>query len=284
MIATPVLVLGAGGLVGTELERLLDEREVPHVGRTHAACDITDAAAVARAVAESRAQLVINCAAYNAVDRAEQEGDLAMRVNRDGTANVARAAPILVHYSTDFVFDGRARRPYVESDEPNPLSCYGRSKAAGDAAVRAANPRHYLVRVGNLYGRAGRGFGSTLLARLRRGERIRADAERRVQPTSGRVVAMQTLALARTGAFGLYHAMCHGETTWAEFARELARQGGFDPGLIEPVAFDALGVAADRPRYALLENRALGALGADADHMPHWRDALTAYLEEELSR
>jgi len=284
VIATPVLVLGAGGLVGTELGRLLDERKLAHVALSRVECDITDAAAVARAVAGAGAQLVINCAAYNAVDRAETDAAAAFRVNRDGAANVARAAPVVVHYSTDFVFDGRAGRPYVETDPPGPLSKYAESKAAGDQAVRAAQPRHFILRVGNLYGRAGRGFGSTLLCRLRRGERLRADAERRVQPSWGRAVAEQTLALAQTGAFGLYHAMCRGETTWADFARELARQAGFDPDLIEPVGFDALGVAADRPRYALLENRALGALGAGVDCMPDWRDALTAYLEEELTR
>lgn len=283
--APPLLVLGAGGLVGTELRRLLAQRETPHAARTHAECDITSADAVTRVVAETKAAIVINCAAYNAVDRAESEPERALQVNRDGAAQVARAAQVVVHFSTDFVFDGRADRPYLETDEPHPLSAYARSKLAGDLAVRAGNPNHYLLRVGNLYGRAGKGFGSTLLARLRRGERIKADGERRVQPTWGHAVADQTLALVAARApFGLYHAMCHGESTWAEFARELARQAGYDHALVEAVPFAALGAPADRPRYALLENRALAALVGGADRMPLWRDALSSYLMEELGR
>src|SRR5262249_22930698 len=283
--AGPILVLGAGGLVGSELRRLLHERDLPCASRTHPECDITLPDAILRVVQETGARLVINCAAYNAVDRAESEPERAMEVNRDGAANVARAAPVVVHYSTDFVFDGAATLPYLETDEPRPRSAYAHAKHAGDVAVRATNPNHYLLRVGNLYGRAGKGFGSTLLVRLRRGERIRADAERRVQPTWGRAVADQTLALVAAGApFGLYHVMSHGEATWAEFATELARQAGYNPTLIDPVPFAALGVRADRPRYALLENRALAALGGGADRMPHWRDALSAYLMEELGR
>ena len=141
---------------------------------------------------------------------------------------------MVLHYSTDFVFDGRGERPYTEQDQPNPLSSYGRSKAAGDEAVRRANPRHFILRVGCLYGRAGNGFGSTLLRRLRAGERIRADGERQVQPTWARRVALQTLAVVDTERFGLYHAMCHGQTTWAAFGRELARLAGLNPALIDP--------------------------------------------------
>jgi dTDP-4-dehydrorhamnose reductase len=276
-----MLVLGAAGLLGTELVRLLRERGIAHASRSHTECDITAPAEVARALAETRARVVINCAAYNAVDRAESEPERALSVNRDGAATVAHKAHIVVHFSTDFVFDGRKGAPYSEADLPRPLSAYGRSKAFGDAAVRAANPRHYLIRVGCLYGRAGRNFPSLLLARLRAGERIRADAERRIQPTWGRAVAEQTLALASAAPpFGLYHAMCHGDTTWAEFARELARLAGADPELVDPVPTSALAAPAERPAYAVLENRALAALGPGGDRMPHWRDALAAYLAE----
>jgi len=283
VIAGPILILGADGLLGFEIRRLLGERGDAHAGRSHAECDITSADAVARAVHETEARVVINCAAYNAVDRAESEPEKALEVNRNGAVNVARAAPLAVHYSTDFVFDGKSTRPYVETDEPRPLSAYARSKLAGDVSVRGANPQHYLLRVGNLYGRAGKGFGSTLLLRLRRGERIKADAERRVQPTWGRTVADQTLALVAAGVpFGLYHLMCHGETTWAEFARELALQAGYDASLVDSVAFAELHTPADRPRYAVLENRALAELGPGWDRMPHWREALSSYLYEEV--
>jgi len=280
-----ILVVGAQGLVGSELAKLLEARGVAWAGRSHADCDISRAADVQREVRQTSARVVINCAAYNAVDRAEQEEAIALAINRDGARNVAQAAPALVHYSTDFVFDGVKKAPYVESDAPHPLGAYGRSKSAGDEAVRASNPRHWLLRVGNLYGRAGKGFASTLLARLRRGERVRTDGERQLQPTWGRAVAEQTFALVTGDApHGLYHVMCHGQTTWADWSRELARLGGCNPDLIDAVSYDALTLAAARPRYSVLENRALAALGPGADRMPHWRDALVAYLEEELRR
>ena len=278
-----ILVVGASGLVGSELEALLGARGVPVATRGHGQCDITRPAEVERAVRETQASVVVNCAAYNAVDRAEQEPELAMRVNADGAGNVAKAAPAILHYSTDFVFDGAKQSPYVETDEPRPLAAYARSKSAGDAAVRAANPRHWILRVGNLYGRAGKGFASTLLLRLRRGERVRTDGERQVQPSWGKSVAEQTFAMVTGGApHGLYHAMCHGHTTWADWSRELARLAGCNPELIEAVQYDELALPAKRPRYAVLENRALAALGPGADRMPHWRDALRGFLQEEL--
>jgi dTDP-4-dehydrorhamnose reductase len=152
-----------------------------------------------------------------------------------------------------------------------------------------------LLRVGGIYGRGGRNFGSTALARLRAGERLRVDGERLVQPSWVGRVAEQTLVLlggeqlepARMHR-GLFHAMCHGETTWADFSRELARLAGLPLSLIESVSTSALGTAALRPARAALENRALARLGAGTDStnsfdvMGGWRDALAAYLEEAL--
>jgi dTDP-4-dehydrorhamnose reductase len=278
-----ILVLGAGGLVGSHLCRLLAARGVPHARRSHTECDITVAAAVV-ALSSTGARAVVNCAAYNAVDRAESEPERAFAVNADGAGNVAGVAPFLLHYSTDFVFDGAQRTPYHEEDAPRPLSAYGRAKAAGDAAVLAANAKHLVMRVGCLYGRDGRGFGSTVLARLRRGERIRADGERRVQPSWVQAVAEQTatLVLLPSPPGGLVHAMCQGETTWAEFARELAHLGGLDADLVEAVPTAALAGAAPRPSYAVLANGRLEALGLC--RMPEWRAALVGYLTEESKR
>lgn len=282
MFIAKLVIVGSTGLVGSELRRLANARDLPVAQLTHADCDIGMEGDVRRALASTDGQTVINCAAYNSVDRAESEPDLARRVNAEGAGNIARAAHVVAHYSTDFVFDGSKSEPYVEEDRPNPQSAYARSKSDGDEEVRRANPRHYLLRVGCLYGRTGRGFGSTLLTRLKAGERIRSDGERRIQPTWARCVAEQTLALLPTERYGLYHAMCHGETTWAEFARELARQAGYAPGLVDAVSTASLGAPARRPRYAVLENRALAILGLDL--MPDWRGALSSFLETELTR
>ena len=277
---SPILVFGAGGLVAGELLRLLRARGLAHHSRTHQECDITDEDAVSCAITETGAQLSINCAAYNAVDRAESEPQVAQQVNAGGPAILARQSPAILHYSTDYVFDGAARTPYVEDDLPSPLSAYARSKSSGDAAVRASNPRHFLLRVGCIYGHGGKTFGSTVLARLLRGEQVKADAERLVQPTWARSVADQTLAVIETGQFGLFHSMSHGATTWADFTRELCRLAGLSPSLVEPVATDSILAAAVRPRYTVLENRALAQAGID--RMPDWQTALSRYLAIEL--
>ncbi|HVV52062.1 MAG TPA: sugar nucleotide-binding protein, partial [Polyangia bacterium] len=160
-----------------------------------------------------------NAAAYTDVDGAEAAPELAQAVNGQGAENVARAARAIgaavVHYSTDFVFDGTLERPYDERDPPSPQGAYARSKVAGDARVAAATPRHFIVRVGCLYGRGGRNFPSTVVRRLRAGETLRADRDRRVSPTWVREPARVSAALARTAFYGLYHCTAQGETTWA---------------------------------------------------------------------
>ncbi len=160
-------------------------------------------------------------------------------MNAEAAEVVARAAAEIgakvVHYSTDFVFDGEQERPYVESDPPSPLSVYARSKAEGDARVAAAAPRHFILRVGCVYGRGGRNFASTLLRRLKAGQPLRMDAERRASPTWVREVAAVSIAVATTDAYGLYHCTADGETTWFEFARQIAAQLALREARIEPV-------------------------------------------------
>lgn len=277
-----ILLFGSTGLLGRHLAPLLAESGATLECPSHAACDIADERAVRETIERCRPELVINCAAYNAVDRAEQEPDEALRVNALGPELLARNAPRLVHFSTDFVFGDRSDRPFVEDDPPSPLSAYGRAKAEGDRRVLQASPNNLLVRVGCLYGAGTRGFGSNVIHRLRAGERIRADAERRVQPTWVRPLAEQIVLLISRGATGLFHAMSHGETTWYDFARTLAERAGFDGGLIEPVSTESLGAPARRPHDAVLENRNLQRMGLD--RMPHWRDGLDGYLREELGR
>ncbi|MFN7130907.1 MAG: SDR family oxidoreductase, partial [Myxococcales bacterium] len=202
-----VLLFGASGLLGGTLAPLLTARGIALDVPTHADCDIAEEAAVRARIGSFAPDLVINCAAYNAVDEAESQADRAARNNALAPGILARASPVLVHFSTDFVFGAPAARPFREDDAPSPQSAYARSKAEGDAAVLAGNPRHFLFRVGCLYGRGTRGFGSNLLRRLRAGERIRCDAERRVQPTWVKPLAAQILLAVEQGGFGLFHAM-----------------------------------------------------------------------------
>ena len=270
-----MLVLGGRGLLGTEVCRVLAEHGRAFVAPSRAECDLTAPDSIERFAAT---ELCINCAALNAAERIETDETLraqAWEVNARAPSRLARAARRLVHYSSDFVFDGKKASPYLEGDEAAPLSEYGRTKLAGDRAVLAC-AGGVVVRTGCLFGSAGRGFTSTLLPRLRAGERVRADDERRIRPTWARSVAEQTLAIVESRQAGLFHAMCHGETTWAGFARELARLAGLDATLIDAVPTAELASPMARPRNAMLENARLRSLGLDV--MPTWQEALGRWL------
>jgi dTDP-4-dehydrorhamnose reductase len=278
------VVLGARGTLGAAL---CDE--LPRAGWRLAAalaraeCDIRDEAAVRALFDRLRPTAVFNAAAYTDVDRAESEPDVAYAANATGAETVARAAAAagaaIVHYSTDFVFDGELDRPYDERDPPSPQGSYAHSKIAGDDLVAAAAQRHFILRVGCLYGHGGRNFPSTIVRRLRAGETVRADRERLGSPTWVRDVARVSAALAQTTFHGLYHCTAQGETSWADFARLAATTLGLPPERVEGVPTSALPMKAPRPRRAILDNRALRLRGLDT--FPTWQDALRAFIVEE---
>jgi len=285
--APPIaVVLGARGLLGSALPAALEGAgwQVA-AAAAHAECDITDAGAVRALIALTRPTAVFNAAAYTDVDRAEGEPDAAWAANAAGAETVAAAAAgagaAIVHYSTDFVFDGTLSRPYDERDAPSPQGRYAASKVDGDRLVAAANPRHFILRVGCLYGRGGRNFPSTIVRRLRAGETIRADRDRLASPTWVREVAAVSAALAATPHHGLYHCTAQGETTWADFARAAAALVGIPADRVEGVAYADLRLKAARPRRAILDNRALRARGLDT--LSLWQDALRAFVAQELA-
>lgn len=281
------LVLGAEGTLGRALCEFLPSAEggnweVESLGRKE--CDITDAAAVLRAVRNAQPDVVFNTAAYTNVDRAEDEPDLAYRVNALGPENVALAAKSMgvsvVHYSTDFVFDGTLARPYDEFDAPSPQGVYARSKLAGERLAAAASDRVFILRVGWLYGRGGRNFPSTIARRLLAGETVRADAERVGAPTWVRDVAGVSAALAYSEFFGLYHCTSTGETTWEDYARFLASELGLpNAEIIGQSSASLPSMKAPRPRRAVLDNRMLRLRGLDT--MPDWREAARTFARAE---
>jgi dTDP-4-dehydrorhamnose reductase len=278
------VILGAQGTLGAALATVLPAAGWD-VGAAagRAACDITDPAAVRGLLARARPSAVFNAAAYTDVDRAEKEPDRAHAVNAMGAEIVARAAAevgaTVVHYSTDFVFDGTRARPYDERDSPSPQGRYARSKVAGDQLVAAANPRHFIVRVGCLYGHGGRNFPSTIVRRLRAGETIRADRDRVGSPTWVRDVVAVSAALAATTHHGLFHCTAHGETTWVDFARLAATLVGAPAERVQGVAYADLNLTAPRPRRAVLDNRALRDVGLDT--LSSWQDGLRAFVAAE---
>jgi dTDP-4-dehydrorhamnose reductase len=281
------LVLGAEGTLGRALCEFLPSSdgggwEVEGLGR--AGCDITDAAVVLRTVRNAQPDVVFNAAAYTNVDRAEDEVDLAFRINALGAENIALAAKSmgisLVHYSTDFVFDGTLSRPYDEFDAPTPLGAYARSKLAGERLAAAASERVFVLRVGWLYGRGGRNFPSTIARRLLAGETVNADFERIGAPTWVRDVAGVSVALAYSEFFGLYHCTSAGETTCADYTAFLAAELGLPESKVNRQPSSALpSMKAPRPRRAVLDNRMLRLRGLDT--MPDWREAARTFVRAE---
>jgi dTDP-4-dehydrorhamnose reductase len=278
------VVVGARGTLGRALvEELPREGWTVALAADRSACDLLDVFSVRAVVARGlggRPGVVFNAAAYTDVDRAEGEGDLAYAVNAVAVEALARATheagAALLHYSTDFVFDGEQARLYDEFDPPTPQGVYARSKRAGEALAAAATPRLFTVRVGCLYGENGRNFPSTIVRRLRAGETVRADRDRSGSPTWTREVARVSAALARTQAYGLYHCTSQGETTWADFARFCATALGLPEARVEALPTAALNMKAPRPRRAILDNRMLRLRGLDT--MSSWQDAARAFI------
>ncbi len=278
------LVLGAKGTLGQALTAVLPQAGYDlRAALDRAACDIADGDAVRAAIAKHAPDVIFNAAAYTDVDRAELEPDAAYRANAIAPETLARAADaagsVLVHYSTDFVYDGERERPYDEFDPPSPQGLYARSKVAGEQLAAAATGRLFTLRVGCLYGRGGRNFPSTILRRLRAGETVRADRDRLGSPTWVIEVARASAALARTSDFGLYHCTSQGETSWAAFASFMAAELGLPGSRVEPLPTSALPMKAPRPRRSILDNRMLRLRGLDT--LSSWQDAARAFIKSE---
>jgi dTDP-4-dehydrorhamnose reductase len=278
------IVLGANGMLGKTLVQELPRSGIEVVAAFgHGECDIRDAAAVMRAVASARPDVVYNAAGYTNVDKAESEPEVSYQVNAIGPENVARACTgagaVTVHYSTDFVFDGEQERLYDERDPPSPQGVYARGKTAGDKLVLAANPRSFVLRVGCVYDWGGRNFPSVIVPRLRAGESVRADQDRRASPTWTRSIARVSAAVAATQHFGLHHCTSNGETSWADFARFMAAELGVPSSRVEDLSTGGLRLPAPRPRRAILDNRMLREHGLDT--MGTWQEEARAYLAAE---
>ena len=273
------LIIGAAGQLGSTFVRMLASGDRPVHALTRADLDLTHEADVISAVAERRPSVILNCAAYNAVDRAEDDAAGALAVNAHAVQSLARAAvacgATLVHFSTDFVFDGLATTPYVEGDATNPRSVYGQSKLVGEWMALEA-PGAYVLRVESLFGGpAARSSIDKIIAALRAGEPARVFVDRVVTPSYVEDVVTATLALVRRQAApGLYHCVNSGATTWHDLGVEIARQLGVTPHLV-PVRVADVSLPAPRPTYCALSNAKLAGAGAT---MPTWQDAVRRYL------
>ena len=278
-----VLVTGAGGLLGCAIaEEFRRDADVHAADR--AALDITDAAAVRRVVDATRPDAIVNCAAYNDVDGAEGDAQTALRVNALGVRALSTAArevgATLVHYGTDFVFDGESSRPYTEDDPVNPRNTYAASKLVGEWFA-ADVQRHYVLRVESLFGGPGvrtgarRGSLGTIVDRIRAGETVPVFVDRTVSPSYTPDVATATRAvLERNLPSGTYHCVNDGAATWRTVAEEAARLLGV-PIQIRELTLATLRTRAARPRYCAMSPARLASWGVV---MPPWRNALARYL------
>jgi dTDP-4-dehydrorhamnose reductase len=276
-----IAVIGARGQLGAAIVREFTRHEVIPLVRED--LDISDDRAVRAMIERLRPDVIINCAAYNDVDGAEDHPVDALNVNAFAVRALAGTAAaldaIFVHFSTDFVFDGTASTPYTEDDRPNPRSVYAVSKLLGEwFAVDA--PRWYVLRVESLFGhvpgaRPAKGSVAGILRKLMAGEEATVFEDRTVSPTYVVDAARATRQLVEHDApIGLYHCVNDGYCTWLEFARELARQAGVEPRLL-PVRMADVRLRAERPLYCALSNQKLVSAGV---MMPGWQDALRRCL------
>jgi dTDP-4-dehydrorhamnose reductase len=281
-----VLLTGASGQVGRALAVLTPEK-VSLCALTHAELDVTDAQAVARTVGEQRPDLIINAAAYTAVERAEDEPERAQAVNADAPAHLARAARLLgarlIHISTDFVFDGAASTPYVPQAPTRPLNVYGRSKRAGEEQVLALAPENALVlRTSWVYAAWGANFLQTMLRLMRERGAVRVVADQIGTPTSARSLARALWQIsARPELAGIHHWSDAGAASWYDFARAIAEDGRRSGLLDKEVSVTPIRTAdypskARRPPYSVLDTRSLALLGAPRA----WRVELADVLHE----
>ena len=276
-----VLVVGAGGMLAQDLIPCFSERGYEVLALHHDGLDITNTEAVRVAVETSEAELVINCAAYTKVDVAEKEEYRAFMVNGFGVYNLCFAClecdVPLIHFSTDYVFDGTKLGPYSINDTPRPLNAYGRSKRLGEKHVLRLLDRFYLIRTSWLFGRYGKNFIETMLELSRSQKMVPVINDQRGCPTWTCHLAEAVAALVETGRYGVYHITNSEPTTWFDFAGEIFRLSGVEMELV-PVTSEQFPKPAKRPKNSVLDPFPLPQVLER--EMPSWREALQEYLRQ----
>ena len=273
-----ILLVGKNGQVGWDLARLLPAARATD----RAELDLASADAIRRVVRETKPEVILNAAAYTAVDKAESESETAMRINGEAPGVLAeeakRLGALLVHYSTDYVYDGEKAGAYVETDPPNPLSVYGRSKLAGERAIAASGCRHLIFRTCWVYAPRGKNFLLTILKAARERPELKVVNDQFGAPTSSAAIAAATKrAIEKGGGEGIYHMSAVGRTSWHGFAEEIVRGAGLATP-VKAIPTSDYPTPARRPRNSILDNaklkKELGIQLAD------WRDGLREVLAQ----
>ena len=276
-----VLVTGAKGQLGTDLMNELEKRGIEGIGVDVQEMDITDAKACRHVIKASSADAVIHCAAYTAVDAAEDNIELCRRINGEGTRNVAQACKEadvkLMYISTDYVFDGQGTRPWEPDDERHPLNVYGQTKYEGELAVEELSDKYFIVRIAWVFGVAGKNFIKTMLRLGKERGAVSVVDDQIGSPTYTYDLARLLVDMIQTDKYGRYHATNEGLCSWYEFAKEIFRQAGMDVP-VTPVSSDAFPAKATRPSNSRLNKEKLSENGFE--RLPAWQDALGRFLKE----
>ena len=273
-----VLIAGANGQLGKDL--LLAAGNAGHdvVGCGRAEMDVANAESVKRRMELERPDMVVNCAAWTDVDGAESDETGAFAVNGTGAGNVAAGArevgAAVVFVSTDYVFDGQKSTPYVESDQPAPLSAYGRTKLAGEEATAAANKRHFIVRSSGLFGIGGGNFVDTMLRLAESTNEVLVIRDQVTSPTYTWHLAYGLTRLIEGIEYGIHHMAAAGQCSWYEFAREIFEQAKVDTKVLSGTT-EMLGRPAPRPAFSVMQSQREHAI-----RLPSWNDGLAGYLAQ----
>jgi dTDP-4-dehydrorhamnose reductase len=283
----PYAVIGAKGMLGTDLVRLLKQSGISTMPLDVEDIDIRSGDSTLEVLSGIKPSVIINAAAVTDVDGCESNPASAFSVNAEGAANVAKAArgcgAFLIHMSTDYVFDGKKRSPYSESDPVNPLGVYGNSKAQGEVAVSGLLPEnHCIVRTQWLFGLNGKNFVEAILSAAKQKDVLKVVNDQTGSPTYTLDLADAIIKLAAARARGTVHVTNSGETTWYHFARRIIEQTGTTHVRVEPISTAELGRPAPRPAYSVLDNTGFVKLTGYA--LRSWEEALSEYLNERQKR
>jgi len=275
-----ILVTGAVGQLGTDVVAELEKRKMDYIGIDIADLDITDADAVRAYIIEKKPQSVIHCAAYTAVDNAEDESDLCFKVNATGTENIAKVCceigAEMIYISTDYVFDGEGELPYETDAVKAPIGVYGKSKLAGEEAVLKHIPQmHYIVRISWVFGKSGNNFVKTMLRLAETRDELSVVADQIGSPAYTPDLAKLLADMALSKKYGVYHATNEGFCSWAEFATEIMRQSE-SSCKINPISTEEYPTKATRPKNSRLSKLSLDKAGFE--RLPTWEDALCRML------
>jgi dTDP-4-dehydrorhamnose reductase len=255
LIERPPILLGSGGMLHRAWASLLNQWQIPGRHLTRKELDLSDPASIDGAIG-SDCGVVINCAAYTDVDGAEKDEAKATAVNGTGVGHLARCCrergALLVHYSTDYVFDGKGTRPYRPDDERRPLGAYGRSKAVGEVLIQESGCEHLILRTSWLYAPWGKNFVRTIARFLKQGNPLKIVGDQTGRPTSSEHLAAATLGLIEKDARGIFHVTDGGQCTWYDFACEIARLTNNNTA-IHPITTQELGRPAPRPAYSVMD-------------------------------